>query len=475
MSEENLKKTQQAENTAGQQDSESGSTGNHWDIRPYLSAALTVIFVVVVCMVIFFIFLRFDGLKEAVSNIFTILQSVIIGLVVAYLINPIMTAIEKRIKKPLSRTKLKESRRRGIARGISAGCALGIFLLVIVVLLILIIPQLIESIQELVTSMEDKLNTLLEWVGKFTKDGGALGTMLNDLAVTASDYITEWLQDNILNTEFIESITTGVYNILKVFFNIIVGIIVAIYILMKKEMFVGQTKKLIYTIFKPRWGNHVIEVLRKSNSVFSGFFIGKIIDSVIIGFICFVVLYLMNMPYTVLVSTIVGITNIIPVFGPYIGAIPCFLLIFLVSPVKGIQFLIFIVILQQFDGNILGPKILGDSTGLSAFWVIFAILLFGGLFGIIGMIVGVPVFAVIYYIVRRIANHFLAKAGLPVASKEYLRIEEIDPKTNGIIYKEPGKRRGYVAQQTSRFWKFMDREKSKKRKEAARKKKETEE
>ena len=183
----------------------------------------------------------------------------------------------------------------------------------------------------------------------------------------------------------------------------------------------------------------MMEVVRKADEVFGGFFIGKIIDSLIIGCICFASLAILRMPYVALVSVIVGVTNVIPFFGPYIGAIPSAILIFLVDPMKGIYFIIYIIILQQVDGNVIGPKILGNTTGLSPFWVIFAILLFGGSFGVIGMLFGVPIFAVLYYIIKRVVEHVLRKRQLPEQTREYIELDTVDTVTNQVKMKDPEK------------------------------------
>ena len=167
---------------------------------------------------------------------------------------------------------------------------------------------------------------------------------------------------------------------------------------------------------------------RYIHKVFGGFIIGKIVDSIIIGILCFLGLSVMNMPYTLLVSVIVGVTNVIPFFGPFIGAIPSALLILLVSPIQCLYFLIFILVLQQFDGNILGPKILGDTTGISSFWVLFSILLFGGLLGFVGMIVGVPIFAVFYRLLGDFINGLLEKKDLPVQTSQYDNLETVEEK-----------------------------------------------
>ena len=253
-----------------------------------------------------------------------------------------------------------------------------------------------------------------------------------------SVYLEDWLRKNVLQqSDFIANITTGVYNVVRAIFNVIIGFIVSVYVLMTKEKFIGQAKKIIYAIFRPRYGNVVMEVGRKADEVFGGFFIGKIIDSLIIGCICFVSLAILRMPYVALVSVIVGVTNIIPFFGPYIGAIPSAILIFLVDPMKGIYFIIFIIVLQQVDGNVIGPKILGNTTGLSPFWVIFAILLFGGSFGVIGMLFGVPIFAVLYYIIKRVVEHVLKRRHLPEKTDEYIELDTVDTVSNEVKMKVP--------------------------------------
>ena len=216
-------------------------------------------------------------------------------------------------------------------------------------------------------------------------------------------------------------------------FNVLIGIIISIYVLMSKEEFIGQSKKLMYALLPGKSANAVIHTVHKSNEIFGGFISGKLLDSLIIGILCFICLSLMKMPYTVLVSVIVGVTNVIPFFGPYLGAIPSAILIMLANPIQGVYFILFILILQQFDGNILGPAILGESTGLSSFWVVFAILVGGGIFGILGMIIGVPAFAVIFYVFRRTVNHILKKKQLPQDSGNYIKVEKLDVEKHILV------------------------------------------
>ena len=212
-----------------------------------------------------------------------------------------------------------------------------------------------------------------------------------------------------------------------------IGIIVSIYVMYGRETFSRQCKKIVYALFSPKRANLILHLGNKSNEIFGGFVIGKIIDSIIIGIICFVVLSIMKMPYTVLVSVIIGVTNVIPFFGPFIGAIPCSILILLNDPKMGIYFIIFILVLQQFDGNILGPKILGDSTGLSSFWVLFSILLFGGLFGFVGMILAVPVTAVIFDLIAKLQYYHLRKKGLSPDTRDYKELKIIDEHSKKYI------------------------------------------
>ena len=405
------------------------------DIRPYLAIGLTAILVVMICIAIFFVVLRFDGLFTGFRTIIQSLQAIIIGGIVAYLLNPIMKWCEQFLLKRKKSKELTKKQQQKI-RAISVAFAMAVFLAIIAVLIRLLIPQLIVSIEDLVTSMGDKVQSLMDWINRFLKQDSPAAGYMDTLINEASAYLEKWLRKNVMEqSDFITNITTGVYNVVKVAFNAIIGLIISVYVLMTKEKFIGQAKKIIYAIFRPRYGNVVMEVFRKADDVFGGFFIGKIIDSLIIGCICFVGLAILRMPYVALISVIVGATNIIPFFGPYIGAIPSFILIFLVDPMKGIYFIIFIIILQQVDGNVIEPKILGNTTGLSPFWVVFAILLFGGSFGIIGLLFGVPIFALIYYVVKRVVEHILKKRRLPQETEQYIELDEVDAVTNQVKMK----------------------------------------
>ena len=283
------------------------------DIRPYLAIGLTAILVVMVCIAIFFVVLRFDGLFSGFQEIFQSLQAIIVGLIVAYLLNPIMKWFERFLYKK-SRQKSEELTHKQCQkiRAASVAFAMAVFLTIIVVLIWLIIPQLIVCIEDIVLSMNEKVQNLTEWVDRFLKQDSPLAGPLDTFIADASKYLEEWLRKSVLQqSDFIASITTGVYNVVKAIFNVIIGFIVSVYVLMTKEKFIGQLKKIIYAIFRPRYGNVVMEVVRKADEVFGGFFIGKIIDSLIIGCICFASLAILRMPYVALVSVIVGVTNVV--------------------------------------------------------------------------------------------------------------------------------------------------------------------
>lgn len=407
-----------------------------WDMKKYVVIASVTFITFCCCILFFFLIYRYHGFTQFFQKLMGVLQPIIIGFVVAYLINPVMIFLEKALNKFLMPRMKNEKKVKKLSRSIGVTGALLFLLLIIFLLLEMIIPQLIKSIQNMLVSLPSEINSFTIWVKTFLADQNELATTVENTLVSAANFLENFLQTQLLPqaTTYIASITTGVISIAKLLFNFIIGLIVSVYILMTKETFVGQGKKVVYALFNPKTGNIIIRTVRKSNQIFGGFISGKILDSVIIGLLCYIVLVIMHMPYSLLVSVIVGVTNVIPFFGPYIGAIPSAILIILADPIMGIYFLIFILILQQIDGNIIGPKILGDSTGLNSFWVVFAILIGGGLFGILGMILGVPVFAVIYYIARQIIAYVLRKKNLPEHTADYITMDEMNEQTGVLKY-----------------------------------------
>lgn len=409
---------------------------SHWNIRPYLALGLTIFLVLSLCIVVFFLIYRYNGFAASWKKLTYILQPIIIGIIVAYLINPIMVFFEKYLIRLIEPHMKKKEKAKKLSRTIATFGALAVFVLIIVLLLVMLIPQLIESIQGLVVTLPGEVEALIAKINILLKGNSQAADMLEDTLIYTTDFLRNWAMNDLLpkGNQYLTSITTGIFGLFKVLLNIAVGLIVSIYLLFSKETFIGQMKKLTYALFKPKKANIIIETARKSNEIFGGFISGKIMDSAIIGVICYIVLLIMKMPYPVLVSVIIGVTNIIPFFGPFIGAVPTFIIIALANPIQGLYFLIMVLILQQVDGNIIGPAILGDSTGLSPFWVVFAIMVGGGLFGFMGMLLGVPVFAVIYYILQRIIYRLLRNRKLPEETEKYVFAEKVDMNTNELCY-----------------------------------------
>lgn len=366
-----------------------------------------------------------------------VLQPVLLGMVFAYLLNPIVKFGERHLVPFLEKHMKKERKAQKVARTISVIGAVLFVLIIIAVLLGMVIPELYTSIERLVIQLPGQVESLIAWGENYIRADSELANYVEEVLMKGLDFFENWAKTDILPQakNMVTAVTGGFISVLRVLFNAVIGIVISVYILMGKETFIGQAKKIVYAILPAYKGNVLIETIRKGNDIFGGFISGKILDSAIIGVLCFIGLSILKMPYCLLVSVIVGVTNVVPFFGPYIGAIPCTILITLANPIQGLYFVIFILVLQQLDGNIIGPRILGESTGLSSFWVIFAILVGGGLFGFLGMVIGVPAFATIYYIIKRIISYILKRRGLPQETNDYTELVRVDPDSKHLDYK----------------------------------------
>ncbi len=373
------------------------------------------VFITFVCCILFFFsVLRYQGFANGWHKVISAAQPIIIGLVLAYLLNPVMKFLERHLYKLLKDRAKTDGKAKKMARVFAIAGAIIFMIAVIVLLIAAIVPSVTDSIMGIVDTLPTNVANLVKMMQEGRLGNYEVADTIGDALTKLTDYVENWATQTLLPQArtYLIQITSGVINMVKAMFNFVIGIIVAVYVLMIKERLIGQSKKVIYAIFKPRQGNIIVETMHKADDIFGGFIIGKIIDSAIIGVICYVGCSILRIPDTMLVSVIIGVTNIIPLFGPFIGAIPALLLVVIQSPWHALYLLIFIIVLQQVDGNIIGPKILGDSTGLTSFWVMFAILIGGGMFGFLGMLLGVPVFALIYYIMRRLVNHGVAKKAL---------------------------------------------------------------
>lgn len=410
---------------------ESGSS----KIKEHFRKGITVFLIIGACIICYFAFLRFDYISEVFGQLMDIVRPIIYGLAVAYLLNPIVKLVEKYVKLFLSRLIKNEKWLHKIGRATGILAAFIVAAAVLTALFNMLIPELIKSIGDLFKALPGQVEEFIDYVGKLQEGDQPINKFLENLLRQGSETLENWAKTDLLKQTnvLMTSAAVGVINVISGVFDILVGLIVAVYVLFSKEQFQNQCRTIIYALMPAKRANLTLHIARKSNEMFGGFIIGKIIDSAIIGVLCFVGVSIMKMPYALLVSVIVGVTNVIPFFGPYIGAIPSAILILLADPVKGLYFIIFILLLQQLDGNVIGPKILGDSTGLSAFWVVFAILLGGGLFGVVGMIVGVPTFAVIYYVVKLFIAQRLEEKKLPTTTSSYDGVNYVDDDGNYVI------------------------------------------
>lgn len=398
--------------------------------KKYFSWGLTAFLVIAAAIFFYYILFHSSNLSEAVHSLITISMPIIDGLILAYLITPLLNSIEQKVIKPIyEKAKVPMTKKiRKRMRILSIMVTLLVIFVVAYEFFSMIIPELIRSIQSIIFQFPMYISNLNNWITVLLNNNPELESVVMQLLDKYSAMLTDFINSSVLPkiNDLIRTLSLSVIGFFKAMWNFIIGFILSIYVLGSKEKFAGQAKKIAYAFLDTPAANHIIANFRFIHSTFSGFIVGKIIDSIIIGIICFVCTSLIGTPYAILVSVIIGVTNIIPFFGPWLGAIPSALLILMVDPIQCLYFVILILVIQQFDGNILGPKILGNSTGLSSFWVIFAITIFGGLFGVLGMVVGVPIFAVFYAGFRALVNKQLGKKELPTDTQPYLNVGSIN-------------------------------------------------
>ena len=376
-------------------------------IKPYLYGMLAGFGAISLSILFFFLIYRFQGFGDAISKLTGILMPFIYGAVIAYLLKPVCNCVENFLRRLLPE-------KMGTAANMLAVTISLLFgILVVYALIMMIVPQLITSVTTLYYTARNNLNDFVDWASH--QEIIASNQKLLDFIETSYDNLQDTL-DNLVRTKLIPSMQSllsgaalGVMSFVIFLKNIVIGLIVSVYLLASRKKFGQQGKLILYSLIKPRWADIILEEIRYADKMFGGFINGKILDSAIIGVLCYIACLIFKFPSALLVSVIIGVTNVIPFFGPFIGAIPATLLILIQNPIKALWFVLFVLVLQQVDGNIIGPKILGNTTGLSSFWVLFAILLFGGLWGFVGMIIGVPLFAVIYDVLKKFVFHGLRR------------------------------------------------------------------
>ena len=387
---------------------------------------LTAFLVIVAGALFWIIFSNLPGFYQMIKDFFKIISSVLYGCLFAYLMNPIMEFTMRHLNKLLQKTKLSEKKRTAISKTTGLIVAVLIFLAAIYALIALVVPNIIDSIQELIqpARLQGYYETITEWIhetfsGTEAEDwvGGVLESVWTSLqgAIERIDF-----------TSFLSDVFSAGVSVVSTLFNFGVGIIAAVYILIYKKQLCVQAKKLTISIFRADHANRLFEVARRTNRIFSGYVIGKMIDAIFVGVVTYFALLIMGMPFAPLIATLVGVTNVIPYFGPFLGAVPSALLLLIEEPIDALYFVIFIIILQMIDGNIIENRIMGVQLGISDFWVLVAILIFGGIFGFSGMLLGVPIFAVLYSLISDAVNKRLKKKHYPIDSDVYYTLQCVE-------------------------------------------------
>lgn len=406
----------------------------------YIAAGITAFCVIAAALLLFFLLFHLSGVCGFLQMLARILRPIFIGMIIAFLLLPVHRRVLSFLTAVMPDDARKNIQSSRILNGVAIFFSLLLAFAIVYLLMAMVLPQVYISVVGLINAFPGYIISVQTWLQTFLEDNPDIQAAVMSIYNSAALSLEEWLYSDILpklesvNTtiqwireSILPNITGVVFNVSAFFISflvllkdLLIALIVSVYLLARKDIFAAQSKKIVYSIFPTHIGDFIVQETRSAYRILSGFIVGKLVDSLIIGVITLICCNLFKFPYPALVATIIGVTNIIPFFGPFIGAIPCALLILLVNPVQCVYFVIFILVLQQFDGNILGPKILGDSTGLASFWVLFSILLFGGLFGFAGMVLGVPVFAMIYSILSRTVRIGLSKRGLPLDTQAYM-------------------------------------------------------
>ncbi len=399
----------------------------NWNQKYLTIAAYATLTVIVSALAIMVIF-NFDTVAEKLSVIGTVANPIIIGIFCAYLLNPLMVKFERGLFGKLYYSGVPK--KKGTARALSVTCTMLTVVIALTLMVLMVIPQLITNIVSIFNNMDSYISTVREFLDKISADHPDLAAFLGNPLDDFSKFISDiWKKYSGELLGFAGNLASGVWAVLDTLKNVIMGLIISIYLLAKKEMFVGQSKKLLFAFVKPERAQRFLGVCREASKKFLGSIIGKIIEALIVAVIVFIGCTIMGMPYSLLIAAIMFVFNLIPFVGPIIGCIPCVILLLLSdSPIMALWFVIFIIILQNIDGNIIAPLILGDSTGLPAVWILIAILIGGGLFGILGMFLGVPVCAVIYMLVKDYVEGRLKKRSLSPHTNSYVgNVDYITP------------------------------------------------
>ncbi len=399
----------------------------------YVKWALVGFAVIALSLLLYFFMLRIDNVLKTIGKFLYILKPLFYGIIIAFLLTQIYNFFEKRLERAFK--KKYPEKAKNISKVLSIIISILILFLILFLIFYVLIPKTIISLLGIVESWPNNMKNIETWMRDILKASPVLEEQILSMISDSGDSVIKWLSNTLLpNMEMMtDSLTTGLTDIYTFLKDFVIGLVFSVYIVANKTKFIAQSKKMIYTIFGIKTANSIMEVGRYTYRIFNGFVKGKLITSLIIGTATYIGMVALGLPYALLISLIIAVTNIIPFFGPIIGWIPGVILILLESPLEALYFTILCIVLQQIEGNILEPKIVGNSTGISGFWVLFAIIVFDGLFGFIGMIIGVPIFAIIYHFAMLYVNRYLRKKDMPVPYEDYIDLKYIDENTKQVV------------------------------------------
>ncbi len=414
-----------------------------WKNSPYICGGLTAFVVLAAALIFYRVISDFDGVGKVLSQVMSVMLPFVVGLALAYLLAPVFDLVQKPCYKWFAG---KGEKPRKHARFFSKllGTVAALLVLIIVVggLLSMVIPQAIVSISNFIQSLPQKSDALLVWVEGLEHQLGGndmVSTWLENGFDWIASALTDWVQKDLLPNigSIAKEFSTGVFGAFSVAANVLVGIIICVYTLNSKELFAAQAKKVTYALFKVPTANAIVHTTRYVDKTFGRYINGMLLDSLVVGIVCFITCSILRIPYALLISAIVGLFNVVPIFGPITAGVIGTFFVLLEDPLKALFFITIVVVLQQVDGNIIAPKILGEKTGITSFWVVFAIVVGGGFFGLPGMILGVPTFAVIYTLLRQRIERRLNRKHFPDDTAAYSTLYEIDEETGELRYEAP--------------------------------------
>ncbi|MEF2689824.1 MAG: AI-2E family transporter [Bacilli bacterium] len=401
----------------------------------YIYWGITALSVIALGILFYFAILRFDNIIKIIGKILYIFRPLLYGIIIAFILTQSFNFFNRKFTKLLSKRSKDTIKVKKESKIISISISILILLLILFWIFYLLIPKLLISVVGIVEMLPDSIVKVESWLENILKGNPAIEniilTMINDSSKSILSYLSEGILPKMEN--IVTTVTVGLNGMYEFLRDFTIGIVFSVYLLINKNKYVSEMKKFIYTFLGIKKGNSLLQGARYSYKIFNGFIKGKLLTSVALGIVCYIAMILFKMPYAALISLIVAITNIIPFFGPIIGWVPGVILLLLINPIQALYFTIIIIVLQQIEGNILSPKIVGDSIGLSGFWVLFSIMIFGGIFGLVGMIIGVPIFAIFYHFASYQLKKYLAKKDLPSETADYEDLKYIDETTKKVV------------------------------------------